>query len=186
MEKDTLGKYVVLTLILMSGVLGYSIYRSINNSSNVSSLKSRIENTNDLVKSLLFSLNDTTNKKELINKVRDLQIEHDYYINQLEIQSDWLILYISLIFAILAIVGFTVSRQAIKDATEKYDENISRHHDLIATHTASFLEFKKDVNERIAANFALPLAFGDNRVSPMNWLRVLVCFGLITAVIDLN
>lgn len=74
---------------------------------------------------------DQHERDSLINVLQTQQFQEEYYINQLGIQSDWMILYTTLIFGIIGLIGFgffRTHRDEVEKQIDSLDSRLSNSH----------------------------------------------------------
>lgn len=132
---------IILFIALCGGICLYGVLKLIDVQKSISTLESRMDTSVEIMKSISNSENHT-NADSLISKIRDIQFQQDYYTKQLDIQSNWFILYVTVLFGAFAVFGFVVSRQTIADASANYKEAIAVHEQIHRSHEFELLKLK--------------------------------------------
>jgi len=79
---------------------------------------------------------------ELKNEIFKLKIEKETYTSILASQSDWMIMYVSILFVIFGIYGFIVSRNIVESIGEKYKKKTEKQDRVISDHKDEFLRLE--------------------------------------------
>lgn len=117
-------------LVISSGSMIICIVNASDNSSN----NARLNEVFLMLKS------DYSNKDSLIQQLKIHQFKEDFYINQIGIQSDWIILYVTVLFGIFAIVGYTFFFHKMDEMATRIDERIDEQNKEALVH-------KKDLRD---------------------------------------
>lgn len=105
---------------------------------NVVRSSSWLSPPNETLKSVVIVIN----KDSLINQLQIREFKEEYYVSQLGIQSDWLILYISILFVITGLVGYTSFVNTINQIDTKVDNAINEQEKKHALHVNEFRALK--------------------------------------------
>ena len=60
------------------------------------------------------------NKSELVKNIEAQAFKEDFYISQIGVQSDWIILYVTILFGIFGVIGYAVFRKEVEDIKSDY------------------------------------------------------------------
>lgn len=97
-----------------------------------SNLKAKLNQTNSILHKLIN--NDTTLNKSVLTQ----EFKEDYYLTQQQLNQDQIILYITLLFSIIAIVGFFIFfhiLQSVKEEIITDNTNKQNKQDTLIQHT---------------------------------------------------
>lgn len=135
---------LVLFVALCGCICIYGVLELIKTQKSVSVLEQRLNGMTEIIKTIEFKT-QTANKDSLMTKIRELEFQQDYYTKQLNIQSDWFILYVTVLFGAFAVFGFVVSRQTIADASANYKDAIATQKNIHdnAIKDLKFLTYKE-------------------------------------------
>ncbi len=122
----------VFALIIASISILFSFYIHAESSMN----KTRVEQMVYLTKVKTLS---KFQQDSIIRKINTDSFKDDFYINQLSIQSDWIIFYVSVLFGIFGIVGFVIFDKKIEQIQK--DNN-----DLKINYESHFSELLSNFN----------------------------------------
>ncbi len=103
-----------------------------------------------------FPLDSTATKEqiEITGLMRDLEfksVKEDYYIQQLNIQSTWIVTIVSILFVIFTILEYSVFERKVEQIQQKQDKESVENQKKIHDFEVKFVEFQ-DKHDQISKN----------------------------------
>lgn len=141
MKNLNVKNWILFIAVLISSI---SILLCIWNISNNSTKDARIDQIITILKS---ETSRSYNRDSLINQLQIHEFKEEYYVSQLGIQSDWLILYVSILFVITGFVGYTSFVNTIHQIDAKVDNAIKEQEKKHSIHVSEFKDMKVQILE---------------------------------------
>jgi hypothetical protein len=167
MNKKTYSIITILAVISVSSLL-----MNIYNFKNASTNDSRINKITEILQK-----QNWTNKDSITNEVKFLEFKQEYYTQQLGIQSDWFILYVTVLFGVFGIVGYTFFMNQINTITTEANNAIARQEKIHDEHRLEFIELKKDTLKTNSDMYSIGIS---SHLSMKNYVTVTV-LSILTA-----
>lgn len=115
----------IFALIFASFAAAFTAYKEINNSIS----RDKVDLALSLLK--LDSLN-SVQKERWTQTIKESAFKEDLYLTQLEVQSNQVVLYVSILFGIFGIVGYTVFYKEMNDIRKEYSDLKNKQTDHVA------------------------------------------------------
>ncbi|MBV6473960.1 MAG: hypothetical protein JPMHGGIA_02258 [Saprospiraceae bacterium] len=143
--KTWFAKYVIfLAISAITLSLSYLSFRKSY------STEQKINNFSSIISNLSDHRIDSTIIDSLKRKIVDLKLEQETYTKMLDRQSDWFILYVSLLFVIISIFGFIISQKTVSDIKRRNNKDYKRQNEIHAEFVNEFNNLKFEVYDAIA------------------------------------
>mgnify|MGYP001397337721 CR=1 FL=1 len=147
--KSWLAKYFIfLAIAAIALSLSYLSFRKSY------SVEQKFNNYSAIISDLTYAKIDSSTIDSLRQKITGLRLEQETYTNMLDRQSDWFILYVTLLFVIISIFGFIISQKTVSDVKAKNTKHYNRQkkiHDnlLVEFNELKFIVYTGEANASV-------------------------------------
>ena len=131
--------FIFLIFVAISFALSFQSFRKSY------SVDQRVENYNTILNSILNLKIENYNIDSLNKVIVNYKLQQESYTEMLNRQSDWFIVYVTLLFFILGLFGFVVSNKAVADVKRKNSKDYSKQQKIQNEFIKEFNELKIDV-----------------------------------------
>lgn len=148
---------------------------------NNSATDARIDNFMTILKN---NSQNSYSRDSLRNLLEIKEIKEDHYLTQLTIQSDRIIMYVSILFVLVGLIGYTTFVNKITEINTNTQDKISRQEEKHAVHNTEFKNLKVQNFDVLSTVLDLSSAFfiekGLNSESIKQ--RLIAVFYLVSAI----
>ncbi|MBK9728418.1 MAG: hypothetical protein IPO86_09900 [Saprospiraceae bacterium] len=125
----------------------------------ISNIKSISDQTIGILKQInINNIKDTSttiNIKELNAKIADMQFQQESYTEMLGRQSDWFILYVTILFGLFGLIGFGYFISKVKKVKKECDDTIATQKKDYRMHLKDFTDLKVKIFDNIGNVYLL-------------------------------
>lgn len=134
------------TVIAILTISAISILLSVWSLSSNSTNKQRINTAIEIIKNDSLTIHG---RDSLIVRLNNYQFKEDFYDKQLDIQSNWFIAFVTILFAMFGFFGYSFFVNRINEIEKKAEENRQEQEERIRAHEDEFYAKFEDLESEI-------------------------------------